>query len=65
MLDFPQAEQADVRRGLITFARDDAAAARLAKLYAALPADLKAFGDTLGDGSAAAVRQALQTGVTP
>ena len=59
LLDFPQAERTDVLRGLITFAADDAAAEHLAQVYAALPASLKALGDSLGDGSAASVRQAL------
>ena len=59
LLDFPRAERDDVLRGLITFARSDAAACHLAKLYAALPANLKALGETLGTGSGESVRQAL------
>jgi hypothetical protein len=59
LLDFPEAERADVLRALRTFARDDAAARRLAEAYAGLPAELKALGPALGDGSADAVRQAL------
>lgn len=59
LLDFPQAERADVLRGLITFARDDTAANHLAEVYSALPAALKGLGGSLGDGSAGSVRQAL------
>ena len=61
LLDFPEAERADVLRGLTTFARDDAAARRLADMYTALPDELKALGPALGDGSAATVRRALGT----
>lgn len=61
LLDFPQAERADVLRGLMTYARtSDAAARRMADLYASLPANLKAFGETLGTGSADSVRHALE-----
>ncbi|MCE5229383.1 class I SAM-dependent methyltransferase [bacterium] len=59
LLDFPQAERADVLRGLITFARSDAAATRLAECYTALPAELKGLGEALGTGSAESVRRAL------
>ncbi|MEN6627786.1 MAG: class I SAM-dependent methyltransferase [Candidatus Sumerlaeia bacterium] len=59
LLDFPQAERADVLRGLITYARNDAAALRLADVYAALPAHWKAMGESLGEGSADSVRRAL------
>ena len=43
-LDFPQDERTDVRIGLTAFAQDDGRARHLARLYKALPADLKAFG---------------------
>ena len=59
-LDFPAAERSDVLRGLLAFAADDACAARLAAVYAQLPAELRALGTTLGDGSAESVRRALE-----
>jgi len=58
-LDFPEAERADVLRGLTAFARDDACALRLAELYSQLPEERKALGPSLGDGTAGAVRAAL------
>jgi hypothetical protein len=60
LLDFPQAERADVLRGLLTFTRDDTAALHLAQVYSALPVDLRFLGESLGDGSAESVRQALE-----
>ena len=59
LLDFPRAERADVLRGLVTFARHDTAARRLAECYAALPTELKGLGETLGTGPAESVRHAL------
>ncbi len=64
-LDYPEAERADVLTGLTAFAADDACATRLGSLYAELPPDLKALGETLGDGSPAAVRAALSTAAGP
>lgn len=58
-LDYAEAERADVLLGLQTFARDDACATRLARIYAELPAGLKVLGPRLGDGGAAGVRKAL------
>lgn len=58
-LDYPEAERADVLIGLRAFAQDDACARQLARLYARLPARLKALGPRLGDGAAASVRDAL------
>lgn len=57
-LDYPEAERVDVLLGLRAFATDDARAARLAQLYAALPAELKALGASLGP-AAGTVRSAL------
>ena len=59
-LDYPEAERADVLLGLFAFSADDACAKHLAKLYAELPADLRALGPRLGDGSPAGVRAAIQ-----
>jgi hypothetical protein len=59
VLDYPEAERADVLLGLTSFAADDARALRLALLYGALPADLKRVGPRLGDGTAGGVRKAL------
>jgi hypothetical protein len=47
-LDFPDAERADVLRGLRTFAQRDDCAKRLSEIYGALPDVLKALGPTLG-----------------
>jgi len=47
-LDFPEAEQADVLRGLLTYAADDACASHLGFLYAQLPHEFKALGPELG-----------------
>ncbi len=58
LLDWPEAERADVLRGLSAYAADDACAARLGELYAALPAELKLLGDSLGT-TPAEVRAAL------
>ncbi len=58
-LDYPEAERADVLLGLTAFAADDTRATRLGRLYASLPAGLKALGNRLGSGTAAGVRAAL------
>jgi len=42
-LDFPEAEWADVVRGLRTFCRDAANEARFRELYDGLPEDLRAL----------------------
>ena len=60
MLDFEQAERADVLRGLLTFAQDDLCAIRLAGVYAGLPAERRALGPRLGTGSAQSIREALE-----
>ncbi len=65
LLDYPEAERADVLLGLAAFAAEDARAVRLGRLYARLPAGLKALGDRLGDGSAAGVRAALEALAVP
>lgn len=44
LLDWPEAERADVLRGLRDFATDDACAVALGRAYAALPADLRRLG---------------------
>ncbi len=44
-LDFPEAERADVLRGLRVYAADDECRSRLVELYASLPESLKALGD--------------------
>lgn len=59
-LDYPEAERADVLRGLQAFARDDKRALHLARVYSGLPANLKTLGTWLGTGTAASVRAALQ-----
>lgn len=59
-LDFPEAEQADVLRGLLTYASEDARAARLARLYTQLPDSLKALGPELGSGTPTSVRKHLE-----
>lgn len=59
VLDYPEAERADVLLGLAAFAQVDARALRLAQLYAALPPELKALGPRLGSGAPAGVRAAL------
>ncbi len=59
-LDFPAAERADVLRGLLAFAEDDARAERLAATYARLPGSLQALGSRLGSGTAESVRSALR-----
>lgn len=59
-LDWPEAERADVLRGLLTYAARDSGAVRLAGLYQTLPTELKPFGPTLGSGSARSVRAALE-----
>lgn len=51
-LDFPEAERADVLRGLRTFAADPDCLAKLRALYAELPPELKALGDGLDLGDA-------------
>lgn len=61
VLDYPEAERADVLSGLLAFASDDACAAQLAREYERLPAELKRLGPTLGDGAPAEVRLALRT----
>ncbi|MBI2299881.1 MAG: prolyl oligopeptidase family serine peptidase [Armatimonadetes bacterium] len=58
LLDWPEAERADVLTGLRDFAAEDACALRLAELYKALPDELKGLGLSLGD-TASAVRGAL------
>lgn len=59
VLDWPEAERADVLLGLRAFAQDDVRAERLARLYARLPGRLRALGPRLGDGTPAGVRAAL------
>lgn len=59
-MDFPDAERADVLRGLQAFALADARAIRLRELYAHLPQRLRALGPQLGNGTAAGVRAALK-----
>ncbi len=59
LLDYPEAERADVLLGLRAFAADDACAMRLYRLYRALPKRLKALGPSLGRGDADGVRKAL------
>ena len=60
LLDFPEAERADVLRGLRAFSMDDGRAAHLGQLYSHLPKRLKVLGPQLGDGTAAGVRSALE-----
>ncbi|MDW8206528.1 MAG: hypothetical protein RMJ43_01730 [Chloroherpetonaceae bacterium] len=60
LLDFPEAERADVLLGLLAFASDDGRAVHLARLYARLPRRLQVLGRNLGDGTGTGVRQALQ-----
>lgn len=64
LMDFPEAERADVLLGLLAFASDDRRAVHLARLYARLPRRLQVLGRNLGDGTAAGVRQALQRQMT-
>ena len=59
-LDFPAAERQDVLRGLLTYARDPACAARLRVLYGALPKRLKALGAELADGGPAQMIERLR-----
>ncbi|MBM3493806.1 MAG: hypothetical protein FJX72_05720 [Armatimonadetes bacterium] len=59
LLDYPEAERADVIGGLRAFAADDACAMRLHRLYRALARTLKALGPSLGRGDADGVRRAL------
>lgn len=59
LLDYAEAERADVLLSLRAFAEDDACALRLQRLYRALPRRLKALGPSLGKGDAQGVRQAL------
>jgi hypothetical protein len=59
-LDFPEAERADVVRGLLTFAAEPTRAARLAQLYEALPAELKALGEDAAAGGADAMVERLK-----
>ncbi len=59
LLDWPEAERADVLTGLRAFARQDACALKLAELYQTLPQGLKLLGPILGSGTAESVRQAL------
>jgi hypothetical protein len=59
LLDYPEAERADVLLGLSAFAADDTRAIHLGRLYAGLPGELKVLGDRLGDGTAAGTRSAL------
>jgi hypothetical protein len=61
LLDYPEAERADVLTGLRAFAEEDARARQLAKLYDRLPKRLKALGDKLGAGSPDGVRAALKS----
>jgi len=65
LLDYAEAERADVLLGLAAFATDDACAHRLAQLYAGLPPALKQLGDRLGDGTAAGVRAAIDALTAP
>ncbi len=60
MLDYPEAERADVLTGLRAFAEEDTRARHLAKLYDRLPKRLKALGEKLGDGTPEGVRAALK-----
>ena len=59
VLDYPEAERADVLLGLAAFAAADARAARLARLYNQLPSEWKALGKQLGDGTPSGIRRAL------
>jgi hypothetical protein len=59
VLDFRTDEQVDVQVGLTAFAKDDARALHLARLYAALPKELQALGSSLGHGTAVSVRTHL------
>lgn len=59
LLDWPEAERADVLTGLRAFARQDACALRLGEVYNALPQELRLLGPTLGSGTADSVRKAL------
>jgi hypothetical protein len=59
LLDYPEAERADVLLGLRAFAEDDACSTRLCSLYRGLPRQLKALGASLGRGDADGVRQVL------
>lgn len=59
ILDWPEAERADVLTGLRAFAESDPCAERLAQVYARLPERDRVFGKTLGDGTPAGVRAAL------
>jgi hypothetical protein len=61
LLDYPEAERADVLLGLREFAEDDVCAVRLCDLYRALPRRLKALGPSLGQGDADGVRRALSS----
>ncbi len=58
-LDFPEAEMADVRRGLRTFCARDDCARRFQELYAQLPAELQALGTGVTDMSLDELRAAL------
>lgn len=59
-LDFPEAERADVVRGLRAFAEDDRCAEHLAHLYKWLPRRYRVLGEGFSDGSAHAVRATLE-----
>lgn len=59
-LDFPEAERADVLRGLRTFCLDAACAARLQELYRSLPQELRALGAGFAEGAVEDMVRALR-----
>lgn len=58
-LDFPEAEQADVRRGLRTFCARDDCARHFQELYRQLPLELQALGTEIAAFSPDELRKAL------
>jgi hypothetical protein len=60
LLDYPEAERADVLLGLTAFAHDDTRATRLAELYAQLPEQLQVLGSELAGAVPERVRSILQ-----
>lgn len=59
-LDLPEAERADVLRGLRTYVAEPGGAQRFLSLYAALPADLKGLGRSIDAATSENVSDALE-----